>query len=222
MENGAGATLQRGSQVADLPESLVRFGLTHRIEARFMTQNAVLGLGGPGGADLESADTAVSAKALIAGPNSWLPKSSILSLSLPTGGRALSSGSYDPGVIFIWTQAFPHRWFLNELAGATLTTLNGARKAEWAPSLAFGRSVSPAVTLFGEYAPTVFPNSSVSHVVDGGLLVTKGKLRQFDARFGYLRDAQGDHALISVGYSLRRDHWLGGLFDFQRGRSDAR
>jgi hypothetical protein len=222
MENGAGASLQRSSQMADLPESLVRLGLTNRVEARFTTQNAVLALGSIGGADIESADTAASVKALIAGPNTRLPKSAVLSLSLPTGSRAMTSGSYDPGLIFIWTQAFPHTYFINEVAGATLTTLTGARKASWAPSVAFGRSVSSAITVFGEYAPTVQTDSSVTHVVDGGFAVTRGKLQQFDARVGYMRDSQGDHALISVGYSLRRDHIFGEFFDRQKYRTAAR
>jgi len=222
MENGAGASLQRGSQMADLPESLIRFGLTSRLEARFATQNAMLALGSPGGADVESADTAASVKALIAGPNTRLPKSAVLSLSLPTGSRAITSGSYDPGLILIWTQAFPHTWFVNEVAGATLTTLNGARKAAWGPSVAFGRSVTPAVTAFGEYAPTIQTDSSVTHVIDGGIAITRGKLRQFDLRAGYMRDEQGDHTLLSVGYSLRRDHWLGDLFGWQRGISQTR
>jgi Putative MetA-pathway of phenol degradation len=219
IENGAGLSQQRGRYVADLPESLVRFGLTNRVEARFLTSDVLYQSSHAAGSDgLESADVTLSAKLLVRGPNSPLPKTAVLALNIPTGGSSYTSGSYDPGLTTIWTQAIAGGYFVNEVAGAMLTTLNGARRAEWAPSVAFGRALSPTLTGFGEYAPTMVPGLCAAHVIDGGLALTRGKLQQFDVRTGYLKDVQGSHALISMGYSIRRDAVLRSPFGWGRRR----
>jgi hypothetical protein len=209
IENGVGLNQQGGRYVADLPESLVRFGLTNRVEVRFLTSDALYQSSHPAGSDgLQSADVSLSTKLLVRGPNSALPKSAVLALNMPTGGSSFTSGSYDPSLTSIWTQAIPRGYFVNELAWVTLTTLNGARRAEWAPSVAFGRALSPKLTAFGEYAPTMVPGVCATHVIDGGFALTRGKLQQFDIRTGYLKDLLGSHALISLGYSIRRDDFL--------------
>jgi hypothetical protein len=209
IENGVGLSQQRGQYVADLPESLVRFGLTNRLEVRFLTSDALYQSSHPAGSDgFESADVSLSTKLLVRGPNSPLPKSAVLALNMPTGGSSFTSGSYDPSLTTIWTQATARGYFVNELAGVTLTTLKGARRAEWAPSVAFGRALSLRLTAFGEYAPTMVPGICAAHVIDGGFVLTRGKLQQFDIRTGYLKDLKGNHGLISVGYSIRRDSFL--------------
>ncbi len=208
IENGVDVNAQRQRYVVDGPESLLRVGLTNRVEGRFLASDAVYQSSSASTpASLQSTDAAVGAKMLLAGPNTVSPKSAILSLSFPTGGPSLTSGSYDPGLTLLWTQAIPRGYFINELAGVTLTTLHGARRPAWEPSVAFGRSLSPKLTVFGEYAPTVLQDRSVVQVVDGGILFAPVKLQQFDLRFAYLNDFQGIHTLVSGGYSIRRDGW---------------
>ena len=208
IENGVDFSVQRQRYDVDLPESLLRVGLTNHLEARFLASDAVYRSSDAStAASLQSADAALGAKVLLAGPNSPSPKSAILSLSFPTGGPSLTSGSYDPGLTLLWTQAIPRGYFINELAGAALTTLHGARRPAWEPSIAFGRSFSPKWTVFGEYAPTVLQDRSVVHVADGGVLFAPVKLQQIDFRVAYLNDFQGSHTLISCGYSIRRDGW---------------
>jgi hypothetical protein len=208
IENGVDVSAQLQQYAVDGPESLLRVGLTNRVEGRFLASNAVYQSSSASTASsLQSADAALGAKVLLAGPNTLSPKSAILSLSFPTGGPSLTSGSYDPSLTLLWTQAIPRGYFINELAGATLSTLHGARRPVWEPSIAFGRSFSPKFTVFGEYAPTVLQDRSVVHVVDGGLLFAPVKLQQLDCRVAYLNDFQGIHTLISCGYSIRRDGW---------------
>jgi hypothetical protein len=153
-------------------------------------------------------DPALSVKAGLGKANQIVPRSAILALSLPLGGPAWTSGSYDPAVTAIWTQTIGKKYFVNEVAGATLTTLAGARRASWAPSVAGGRSLSDTLTAFAEYAPTVLPDGSLEHVVDGGFALVHKKLMQFDVRTGYLRDSGGYHTLVTFGYSIRRDGFL--------------
>jgi hypothetical protein len=210
IENGFGASLHKGQNVYDLPESLFRLGIMKRLELRFLTSDAVYQPSHESGVQsLQSTDTQFSAKFLVAGPNSWMPKSAILSMDFPTGGQSYTSGSYDPGATLIWTQSPGHGIFINELAQVTISTLQGARRTVWTPSIAAGAPVNKKIVAFVEYAPNILQNNTLTQVVDAGLIVTKGKLRQFDFRGGFLRDDRGFHALISIGYSLRMDSLFG-------------
>lgn len=208
-ENGAGVSLQRNQYVADLPETLVRFGISERVEARFLFSEEIYqGSPGPHISSFQETDPAISVKVGLGKPNQVFPRSAIVSLSLPRGGPSWTSGSYDPALTAIWTQTIRKKYFVNEVAGATLTTLAGARRPSWLPSVAGGRSLSETVTAFGEYAPTVLPDGTSEYVVDGGFALTHKLLTQFDLRAGYLRDSSGYHSLFSVGYSIRRDGFL--------------
>jgi hypothetical protein len=206
VENGANVSFQRSQYMVDLPESLIRMGLTDRLEVRVLVSNMTYSSNVVGSENaMQTQDLAFSVKALVSGPNSYLPKSAVLSLSVPTGGPAQTSGSRDPSLSLIWTQSNAHGYFLNELAQATLTTLDGARRPLWSPSVAGGKALSESLGVFAEYAPNVLPDDSRSYIVDGGVALVHGKLQQFDLRTGYLKDSGGYHTLISIGYSYRRD-----------------
>lgn len=211
VETGLSLNFQRSRFGADLPESLLRYGLTRRLEVRYQTSDAVFASSSlPGQQRLQTADTALSAKFLLKGPNSFAPKSMLAAINLPTGGPAWTTGSADPGLTLIWTQTTKN-YFLNEVAQATLTTVAGARRAAWAPSIAAGRSVTSRLTVFAEYAPTIVASNSLVTVVDGGFTILHGNLRQLDLRAGYLQDSDGRHTLLSIGFSVRRDHLRSGL-----------
>ncbi len=209
IETGANLSTQGSDYVADLPESLLRIGVSKHWEVRLLASNMTYQPSHAVGASrLGTQDSGISTKVLISGPNSVLPKSALLNLSMPTGGKGITSGSYDPMLAMIWTQTIRHGYFLNEVAQATVTTYYGARRSIWAPSLAGGRSLTAHLTGFAEYAPTPLPDHTVPYAVDGGIAYVAGKLQQFDCRTGYTKDADGLHALISVGYSIRRDRLL--------------
>ncbi len=212
VESGLGLTLQRHKAVADMPEMLLRYAVSSVVEVRLQASNEEFQSSAPPGTHaFQTADMALSAKFLIAGPDRFLPKSGVLTLSLPTGGKSWSSGSVDPSLAAIWTQALPHAFFLNQVAQATLTTLASARRPLWAPSIAGGRTLSRATTVFGEYAPALLPDRTLEQIVDGGIAVTRGKLLQLDFRAGCLRDEAGTHTLLTIGYSRRYDSVLPGL-----------
>jgi hypothetical protein len=209
MENGAGVSVQRKQLIGDLPENFLRLGLFDRFELRYQASNAMYSSRlTPGSPQWQTADTQMSGKVLVGRPNQLVPRSAVLSLNIPTGGVSQTSGSYDPGAALIWTQAPPHGWFINEVAIATLTTLNGARRPTWAPSVATGKAVSAKVTLFAECAPVVMQNGSATWLVDGGFTFLRQANQQVDLRSGYLKDSASVHTLLSVGFSVRRDNLL--------------
>jgi hypothetical protein len=182
-------------------------GLTTRLEVRYTFGDAFYSNSMPVAENrIQFSDLAISAKYLIAGANSIAPKSLILNLSVPSGGPALTSGSYDPTAVLIWTQSFRQGFFLNEVAGGTLTTYQGGRRPIWAPSVAGGKSLSAKVTAFAEYAPTLLQEHSLTVVIDGGAAYVLRNLQQFDVRGGDLHDTNGHHTILSLGYSIRLDH----------------
>jgi hypothetical protein len=208
-ENGAGASFQRTQFTGDLPETLVRLGLFERFEVRYMWSDEMYQKSTtPHVSSFQRMDPAFSVKLGVGRANQVVPRSAIIALSLPIGGPKWTSGTYDPAATAIWTQTMGKKYFLNEVAGATLTSLAGARRPSWAPSVAGGRSLTESVTAFAEYAPTVLPNGSLEYVIDGGFALIHKKLMQFDLRTGYLKDPDGYHTLITIGYSIRRDGFL--------------
>ncbi len=210
IENGAGVSLQRSSYVADLPESFLRYGIAKRVEVRFGTSDMTMAPKAAGlGMSMQSCDTNASLKFLVADANRIAPKSAVLSWSLPTGAASLTSGSYDPGGAVIWTQTNKKGYFANEELIATLTTLNGARRPIWSPSVAGGKALSESVSVFGEYAPNVLQDRSLTYLIDGGFAVVRHKLQQWDFRAGLLHDGEGYHTTLAVGYSVRGDRLFG-------------
>ena len=209
VENGINVTFQRDHYMVDFPETLLRLGITDRAELRFLFQDEMYQRPDiPGTASFQALDPTISIKLGLGKPTSIYPRSVIAQLSFPAGGPSWTSGSYDPSITTIWTQTISKNYFLNEVVGGTLTTLFGARRMYWAPSIAGGRSLSPAITGFAEYAPTLPANDNWSYIIDAGFSLTHNKVNQFDFRTGYLKDSVGFHGLFSVGYSVRRD----GLF----------
>ncbi len=207
VENGFGINLQRHSYTADLPESFLRYGLTRRIELRYTASNLMATSAvHQAGLAMQGADMGSSMKILVSGANRVTPKTIVLGLSAPTGGKSCTSSTYDPNAAAIWTQTNSKGYFLNELAAANLTTLNGARRPVWVPSVAGGKSLSSVLSVFGEYAPSVLTDRTVTHLVDGGFALVRHGNTQFDFRLGWLHDATGDHAILGVGYSTRRDN----------------
>jgi hypothetical protein len=209
VENGTGLNVQRRQFTADLPENFLRVGFFDRFEVRYQASNLLYSSQvAPGSAQWQTADTQLSGKLLVGRPNGLLPRSAVLSLNIPTGGPAQTSGSHDPGAALIWTQSAPHGWSINEAANATLTTLNGARRPAWAPSVLAAKAVNAKVSLFAECAPIVTQNDTTVWLVDGGFAVLRRATQQIDVRTGYLKDSAGVHTLLSLGISMRRDNLL--------------
>ena len=209
VENGISVTLQNNHYAVDSPETLLRLGVTDRAELRFLFEDEVYQQPDtPTTASFQTMDPAFSVKLGLGKPTSIYPRSLIAQLSLPRGGPSWTSGSYDAGITMIWTQTIRKDYFLNEVVGGTLTTLYGARRMCWAPSIAAGRPLSETITGFGEFAPALAADGTRSYVVDGGFSLVHNRLSQFDFRTGYLKDSVGIHGLFSFGYSVRRD----GLF----------
>jgi hypothetical protein len=196
------------SRCSPTPENLLRYGLTGRLELRFQSSNAVTQHTHSAPSALDSQDVALSAKILLSPPNRPWPRSAILALSMPTGSDNQTSGSYDPAAQLIWEQILPRGFSLLEIPALTLTTFDGGRRPAWAASAWLGRSLSPALAAFAEFAPSRSAQGHFAYVVDSGFTLATTPLRQIDLRIGFQRDDAGAHTLLSLGYSFRMDRFL--------------
>jgi hypothetical protein len=211
VETGVGLSLQRSVWATDLPETLLRVGITHAFEVRFLSSDLVH-QSDPTQHEpsWQTTDVTASVKLLTGHANGLWPKSVILAVSFPTGGAAWTSGSIDPGFAATWTQTTHSGFFLNEVAQVTLTTDGHARRPLWSPSVATGRALSSRLTCFAEFAPSVLPDESVPSVTDGGFTYTPTEAQQIDLRVGFASDKAGQHTLLTAGYSFRRLPFLPG------------
>lgn len=205
-ESGLNVLYSSSSLVTDLPESLLRFGISQRAELRFGSSNAVWNPSpDPGTHRLQSQDISLGSKVALTLPNHLPPQAVLLTFTCPTGGPSYSSNSFDPTGIFIWEQAAPKGFILTENIGAAYTSTNGVRHTNWSPGISVSRNLAKATAWFAEYAPTASRAQALLEIVDGGLSYSPRSTSQFDLRVGVEHDSTGTHQLLSVGYSHRLD-----------------
>ncbi len=205
-ENGMNFAYSSKGYAADLPESLMRYGIGHHVELRFNSANLIRPMDMPAGSPfMEAQDMAFGIKVGLSEHNHILPQTVVASLGVPTGSAAQTSGSYDPQLIVIWQQTVRHGFSITEEVGLFHTSVDGSRQNNWNPSLFVSRAFSGKATWFAEYAPTVVADTATLHIVDGGILFTPTPVSQLDFRVGYQNDPAGLHHLISLGYSVRLD-----------------
>ena len=92
-ENRFLETDRQGQNVADKPETLVRFGVATKTELRFTAPDYYYDLTGSGSG---FGDLAIEVKQQLGPTRGGFDVSATLFLSFPTGAEAVSSGGYDP------------------------------------------------------------------------------------------------------------------------------
>jgi hypothetical protein len=182
IENGASFSTGQGTVVADLPESMVRVGVTNSVELRSNLPNMEHSGDFSG---LRDQDAAISAKLRVHSSEKW-PVSSVIGVSMPSGSKNLTSGEWDPSLML----STSHNWSskIGSFASGNMT---------WATVGSSGRkpvtqfavdglwSTTPAVTTYVEWAPLYVPVAHNSgYTVDTGAMWILHKYVQLDFRVG--------------------------------------
>jgi hypothetical protein len=206
IETGGGTSIQRNHFIADMPESYLRYGLTSRIELRFLNSNMVYQYSDQPGLDpIETGDSTVSAKISLAGANTFAPTIAIASLSLPVGREGMTSGGYDPSLLLAWSQTTHRGLSLIEAVQGSLTTVDGEWNKALIPILGAALPVSKKLAAFVDYAPNMILNPGMAYALDGGLSYARNDKQLFDVRTGYSRDCEGTLSRVfDIGYSYLR------------------
>jgi hypothetical protein len=162
------------------PQLLMRIGLTRNIEFR---------IGGDGFVYLDEegtknrangSDLVLQAKFHLSSQTGYLPETAgLVGLSLPTGGRDVTSDGVDPSVAFIWSYALPGNFALEGNIGFAVPT-NGAESSgrffEAKTTITLGIPLTDRLRAFVEYFGSVATRGEKDpHAFDGGFtyLVTE-------------------------------------------------
>ena len=198
-ENGFSWSNDGHSKTLDGPESLLRIGLTSRVELQVALPNVHL----PG---LGSDDLALGAKVRIgSNTHSW-PIAAVGAISLPTGSAELTSGGADPSLFLETSHDFSHAiQFSGGLGVASLSEAGGARTTTGQLALDLGWCVRPETCMFVEEAPFAGTGTGNSGFTsDAGMSLRLVPRLPFDWRIGTTIQSGESTFFVSFGYSFRR------------------
>jgi hypothetical protein len=205
IESGTTWSHDRTMNAFDGPESMLRYGLSHRVELQAALSNMHWQQGAPG---MQMDDLSFGAKIRL-GSESWSwPLGIVGSLSFPTGSKELTSGGMEPSATLATSHNLPRGFQLSDSASLGFISIGGKGRflnSQLAASV--GWCVTAHTCVFVEEAPffSRVPNSS-GYTTDVGLTWRHGLLRQLDWRIGTTVQSDGTTIFTSVGYSARRLH----------------
>jgi hypothetical protein len=128
-ENGFAETVSQGQRTFDGSETLLRFGVASKTELRLTAPDYF----GQVGMSSGFGDLAVGMKQQLGPTPGGFDVSLVLSLSLPTGARAISSHGYDPFVQLPWSRALSSNWTAAGMLSVYWPTEQGRRNVTARP-----------------------------------------------------------------------------------------
>jgi hypothetical protein len=197
-ENGLTDTLDQGIRTIDGSETLLRYGLLSKTELRldmpdyYDESGPVSGFG----------DLAIGMKQQL-GPLSGFDASVIVSLSLPTGARAISSHGYDPSVQVPWSRSLSPNWTVAGMLSVYWPTEDGRRNTTGETTFLIDRQLTKAWDAFVEYAGDFPQAGGPRHLVHFGTAFKPAPHQQVDFHIGIGASAAAVDRFIGIGYSVR-------------------
>jgi len=205
VENGFTDTVSEGQRSLDGSESLLRFGVASKTELRLIAPDY---FGEPGGIS-GFGDLTAGMKQQLGPTPAGFDVSLIVSLSLPTGARAISSHGYDPSVQLPWSRALSANWTAAGMFSVYWPTEDGRRNVTGETTFLIDRQLTKTWDAFVEYAGDFAEQGGPRHLAHFGTAYKPTPHQQLDLHVGVgLSRATVDH-FIGVGYSFR-------LQNFQR------
>lgn len=197
-ENGFADTVSQGQTTYDFSETLVRLGVTPKIELRLVAPDVFDQPGAASG----FGDVEIGVKQQL-GPAAGFDVSLVLSLSFPSGARAYSSHGYDPSVQLPWSRALSKNWTMAGMFSVYGLTENGHRNVTGETTFLFDRQLTARCDAFAEYAGDFPQQGPPRHLLHFGTAYKLAAEQQLDFHFGVgLSAAAVDH-FIGIGYSFR-------------------
>jgi len=203
-ENGFLETDKQGQNIADGPETLVRFGVATRTELRFTAPDYYYDLNG-GGRSSGFGDLAIGVKEQLGLTPGEFDVSATLFLSFPTAADTVSSGGYDPGLQLAWSCGLSPKWTPAGMFSLYWTTQDRRRDLTGESTILLDRQLARPWDAFVEYVGDCPERGGSSQLLHFGteLKIGKRQQQQVDFHFGVgLSSAAVDH-FIGAGYSFR-------------------
>lgn len=201
-ENGFTDTVSQGQPTLDGPETLMRFGVASKTELRLTAPDYYGAVGS--GLEMPSGfgDLGIGMKQQL-GPASGFDVSLVLTLTLPTGARGISSHGYDPWVQLPWSRSLSSNWTSAGMLSVYWLTEDGRRNLTGETTFLLDRQLTKTWDAFAEYAGDFPQAGGPRHLIHFGTSYKVTPQQQVDFHFGVgLSSAAVDH-FIGVGYSFR-------------------
>ena len=202
VENGLLTTNIQGQSILDLPETALRFGLLDKTELRlsapdyfdtFSTSNAA-----PSG----FGDIAIGLKHQFGPIRGSFNLSGILFLSLPSGGEAISSHGYDPGVQLPWSRQLSADWTAAGQVAFYWPSQEGKHNFTGETTFLLDRQLTQPWDAFLEYAGD-FPHRGGSRqILHFGSAYKLAPRHQVDFQMAAGLSRSAPHMFVGVGYSF--------------------
>lgn len=197
-ENGFTETTSQGQQTFDGSETLVRFGVASKTELRLNVPDYF----GQVGASSGLGDLGIGMKQQL-GPTAGFDVSLVLSLSLPTGAKAISSHGYDTSAQLPWSRSLSPNWTAAGMLSVYWPTVDGRRNTTGETTFLIDRQLRKPWDAFVEYVGDFPEQGGPRHLLHFGTAYKPTPHQQIDMHFGIgLTSAAVDH-FIGVGYSFR-------------------
>ncbi|MBV9742135.1 MAG: transporter [Acidobacteriia bacterium] len=198
-ENGMAESARNGLRIFDGPESLLRFGVLAKTELRLTAPD----YSGEFTASSGFGDFSIGTKQQLGPILGGFDISLVLSLSLPTGARGVSSGGYDPSVQLPWSRELSPSWTVAGMLSAYWPTEDGRRNMTGETTFLFDRRISESWDVFIEYAGDFPERGGPRHLAHLGTAYKLTPHQQLDVHLGLGLSSGAVNHLIGIGYSFR-------------------
>ena len=194
-----------------LGSSLLRFGLGMNTELRVGGNGYAINNSTEEGTTQHQAgwaDMSLGVKVKITSQKGLFPALSVLSsLSLPTGAKALGSGTYDPSFGILWTENLPKQF---SYAGTYLLSSvadDSSRLLTHSTAMSIGHPIYKGLAGYSEvvYDTAQTVDGRPFWVFDGGISCTVHNRAQFDVEAGRQFAGIGNSFFVSFGVAYRYD-----------------
>jgi hypothetical protein len=198
-ENGFAETVSQGQRTFDGPETLLRFGVASKTELRLTAPDYF------GQVEMSSGfgDLAVGMKQQLGPTPGGFDVSLVLSLSLPTGGSAVSSHGYDPFVQLPWSRALSSNSTAAGMLSVYWPTEHGRRNVTGETTFLMDRQLTKTWDAFVEYAGDFPEQGGPRHLLHFGTAYKPTPHQQLDLHVGLGLSSAAVDRFIGVGYSFR-------------------
>ncbi|HTE19779.1 MAG TPA: transporter, partial [Armatimonadota bacterium] len=189
-------------QVFNVPELLLRYGFGRRTELRVGVPDFTRSrLAGGRGSDF--GDLYLGIKHQLGPTDAKYGFALIPAVTLPTGGRRVSSGAVDPEMVVTWSKDLSERWAVGGILGFGLPTVDGERSFNFFPAVSFGRSISARWGTFFEWAAEFPEGGGSSQLLHHGYTYALTPVSQLDLHFGFGITRAAPDFFIGAGYAVR-------------------
>jgi len=202
-ENGFTETGNQGHQAFDLPETLVRFGLTSKTELRFTAPDYLNNVSTAAGFGSGWGDLSLGVKQQLFATSSSFDASLIVALSFPSGANAVSSHGYDPQLLLPWSHAISKNWTAAGMFALFWPTQGPSRNLTGQPSFLLDRQLTTKCDAFIEYAGDFPQRGGPQHLLHLGTSCKLTPNQQLDFHVGFGLSAAAPDQFVGVGYSFQ-------------------